>query len=220
MSDAGVTLLNPPATVLGNIDKCYLRSLEGRGFQIPRTRWLDHPDTAQVLEVMREERWEKAVLKPRIGATSHGTTLVRTAADLTGDALAPVRDSGGLMQEFLPEIQAAGELSLIFIGGAFSHAVRKRPVSGDFRVQVEFGGGSQPVSPTPAALVLGEALLATVPPPRVYARVDLVETHRGPLLMELELIEPELFFRYAPDAAGHMARVTLDWLNSGNSAPE
>lgn len=207
MADSGARLFNPAATALDNMDKGYLRALQRQGCPIPSTRWLDRPDRSSVARVLAEEGWDHAVLKPRVSAGSYGTILIRDLDCLTDEALAPAQESGGLVQEFLPEIQDEGELSLLFFGGEFSHAVRKQPRRGDFRVQGKHGGETCVASPSPAALALGHALLATVPAPCSYARVDVVESRRGPLLMEIELIEPELFFRFAPDSATRLARV-------------
>jgi glutathione synthase/RimK-type ligase-like ATP-grasp enzyme len=212
MSAAGALLLNPAATVRGNMDKMYLRELEARGIPIPRTRWIDRPDRESIAATLDEEGWDLAVLKPRIGATSHGTLLVDRTAALSDDVLIPVRESGGLIQEFLPEIQEAGEFSLIYFDGSFSHAARKLPRRGEFRVQNDFGGTVEVAVPSREAMQLGHALLASVARPCPYARVDLVETRRGPLLMELELIEPVLFFGLAPAAAARLAQVVLPLL--------
>lgn len=207
IGEAGARLLNPAATALGNMDKWYLRELERRGYPLPRTRWLDRPERANVAQILVEEGWERAVLKPRISAGSYGTILIEDLVCLTTEALAPAQETGGLVQEFLPEIQVEGELSLMFFGGEFSHAIRKQPRSGDFRVQAKHGGETRDATPSPESLALGQSLVTTIPPPCPYARVDVVETRRGPLLMELELIEPELFFRLAPDSAPRLARV-------------
>ncbi len=207
MGEARARLLNPAATALGSMDKWYLRNLEYLGYPLPRTRWLDRPDRASVARILEEERWERAVLKPRVSAGSFGTILIENLECLTDGALLPAQETGGLVQEFLPEIQVEGELSLIFFGGEFSHAIRKQPRPGDFRVQAKHGGGIGVTTPSPESLALGHSLVATIPPPCPYARVDVVETPRGPLLMELELIEPELFFRLAPDSAHRLARV-------------
>lgn len=101
---------------------------------------------------------------------------------------------------------------MVYAGGAFSHAVMKRAKDGDFRVQKDFGGAVEPLMPSAGLLEFGEAVMAQVPASCVYARVDLVDTARGPLLMELELIEPELYFTIVPGSAERMARVIVDRL--------
>ena len=104
----------------------------------------------------------------------------------------------------MPEI-GAGEGSLIFIDGEFSHAVLKRPAAGEFRVQYDFGGRIESLAPAVSLRAFAERVLAVVPYAWVYARVDVVETGRGPTLMELELIEPDLFLARAPAAADRLA---------------
>jgi glutathione synthase/RimK-type ligase-like ATP-grasp enzyme len=154
---------------------------------------------------MADRGWERAVLKPRIAATAYGTLLVTRDNDLPDTDLFPARSSGALLQEFVPEIVERGEVSLMFCDGAFSHAVSKRAKAGDFRVQQDFGGTVRPITPSAGLLSFAERVLSSVRSTCLYARVDLVETTRGPLLMELELIEPELFFTVVPAAADRFA---------------
>ena len=200
-----VTLVNPAETVLWNMDKAYLLWLAARGIAIPDTQWIAPGESFDVPRLLASAGWDRAVLKPRISATAYGTHLVSAATTLDHDERLALSRAGALLQAFVPEIQSDGEMSLVFIDGSFSHAVRKRPSPGDFRVQHEFGG-------TVAASVASEAMqafsarvLATIPVPWTYARVDLVDTPRGPLLMELELIEPDLFFGPGNDGAQRLA---------------
>ncbi len=205
LEDSGRTVWNDPAIARGNIDKLYLRQLESAGLAIPKTRWLDRIDEGSLRQALEEERWQQAVLKPRIAATAYGTFLI-TADTLPADEeFALARASGALLQEFVPEIVDRGEMSLIYCEGVFSHAVSKRARPGDFRVQQDFGGVVTPVEPSSSLIAFADRVMATVPGPQLYARVDVVETERGPLLMELELIEPELYFLIVPSAAGRFA---------------
>jgi hypothetical protein len=103
---------------------------------------------------------------------------------------------------------------MVYFGGVFSHAVLKRAKHGEFRVQQDFGGRVEPMIPSAALLEFGERVMAQVPPACLYARVDAVESSRGPLLMELELIEPELYFLFVPEAAHRMAQLLVDRLQS------
>jgi hypothetical protein len=114
-----------------------------------------------------------------------------------------------MVQPFLPEIVTEGEWSLLFIAGIFSHAVLKRPADGNFLVQSEFGGTSVPATPPPrlvddAALALGSA-----PGRSLYARVDGVRRGDRLILLELELLEPDLFFRFGPGSAERFAEALL-----------
>lgn len=207
LADSGRLTMNPPQVARENVDKIYLQSLEATGIAIPTTRWLDQADTATIDRVMQEEGWPRAVLKPRVAATAYGTYLISAGQALTDDELAPARASGALLQEVVPEIIERGETSIVYAGGAFSHAVVKHAKAGDFRVQKDFGGRVEAASPSPALLSFAATVMQLVPDTCLYARVDLVESSRGPLLMELELIEPELYFLIVPDAADRMAHL-------------
>ncbi len=188
-----VRLWNPAETVLWNADKIYLRELEQAGVALPRTRWIEPGERPDSDAVLREWRLPRAVLKPRISATAHGTHLIVPGRGPSEEDWSALDACGGLLQAFVPEIESRGEISLVYLDGGYSHAVRKRPAGGDFRVQREFGGTLEGVSPAEPVLAFGDGVLGAVTRPWLYARVDLVEADRGPLLMELELIEPDLF---------------------------
>ena len=205
LEDSGRTIWNDAAVARDNIDKIYLKQLEAAGIAIPRTCWLDRVDEQSVRRALEDERWRQAVLKPRIAATAYGTFHVTPNTELSPDDLAPARASGALLQEFVPEILDRGETSLMYCDGVFSHAVSKHAKSGDYRVQKDFGGEVEPVMPSPDLIAFADRVISTIPSKCLYARVDVVETMRGPLLMELELIEPELYFLVVPSAAGRFA---------------
>ena len=114
-------------------------------------------------------------------------------------------DTVYLVQPFLPEIQTDGELSLVFIDGDYSHAVVQRPVAGDYRVQVMFGGVATVTDPAPEVLDSARAVLAAVGGQPLYARVDGVVVNGRFLLMEVELIEPYLFLPQSPEASQKLA---------------
>ena len=213
LADSGRMTMNPPDVARGNVDKIYLQNLESAGIAIPRTRWIDQPVNDTIAAAMREQGWDRAVLKPRIAATAYGTFLISEGEALSDDDLAPARSSGALLQEVVPEIVQRGETSIVYAGGSFSHAVVKRAKAGDFRVQKDFGGSVEPTSPTAAMLALASTVMTHVPDTCLYARIDLAESRRGPLLMELELIEPELYFLIVPDAADRMAHLIVDRLS-------
>jgi glutathione synthase/RimK-type ligase-like ATP-grasp enzyme len=213
LGDSGRPIWNEPAVALGNIDKIYLQHLGHSGIAIPDTRWLDRPDTNGIDDAMAGAGWPRAVLKPRIAATAHGTFLVTPPTALTEADLVPAREHGALLQEFVPEI-ADGEISLMYCEGRFSHAVRKRATAGDFRVQKDFGGSVESAMPAQALLDFAEGVMRTLPHQPLYARVDVVSAARGPLLMELELIEPELYFVSDPKAAVRFAAAISQRLRS------
>jgi glutathione synthase/RimK-type ligase-like ATP-grasp enzyme len=205
LEESGRQCWNPPAVARENVDKIYLKNLEAAGIAIPKTRWLDRIDGDAIRQALDREGWPRAVLKPRIAATAYGTHLIDRDAALSDEDLAPARSSGALLQEVIPEVIERGEISLVYFGGAFSHAVVKHAKAGEFRVQKDFGGRVEITTPSPAVLAFADRVMAHVLPDCLYARVDVVEAARGPLLMELELIEPELYFTCAPEAAAVLA---------------
>jgi len=209
----GVLVFNAAPLVCWNADKAYLRDLEPKGIHIVPTFWADHhPHTSReetrirLKDKLRELGWHKAVVKPRISATAHRTMLVSAidAEDAQSHFDDLRRGPGAMVQKFMEGIASEGEWSLIFFAGVFSHAVLKRPRSGDFRVQNDFGGTSQVEDPPPnvlaAATLAVQAVDATI-----YARVDGVVEGGDFHLMELELIEPALFLADHPEAAGRFA---------------
>lgn len=211
VSARGLPLRNPAATVRWNMDKRYLRDLQQRGVEIAPTRFFAAHAAIDLSAVLAEEGWAQAVIKPSVSASAHATW--RTTGDgrdsLDGQRLADMQatlpaEAAILIQPYLPAI-AAGEWSLVFIDRQFSHAVRKTPTQGDFRVQEEHGGTTQAAA-APAALVSAAAqVLEAVPDDLLYARVDGLWGAGGLLLMELEVFEPSLYLRHRAGAAERFA---------------
>jgi glutathione synthase/RimK-type ligase-like ATP-grasp enzyme len=213
LEDSGRAIWNPPAIARANVDKIYLKELDASGIAIPKTRWIDGATRDTLAAVVADEGWSRAVLKPRIAATAYGTFLIGREPSLSDDDLAPARSSGALVQELIPEVIDRGELSLVYFDGTFSHAVVKRAKDGDFRVQKDFGGRVEPATPSGVARAFADRVMSQAGAGTLYARVDIVEAGRGPLLMELELIEPELYFLLVPEAANRMAQLIVDRLS-------
>jgi hypothetical protein len=100
----------------------------------------------------------------------------------------------------------------MFLGGVFSHAVRKTPVDGEFRVQEQYGGINRPHPASADELAVAAAALALAPggpDGLLYARIDLVGSETEPLVMELELIEPDLFLSYSPGSVELLAKAII-----------
>ncbi len=120
-----------------------------------------------------------------------------------------------IVQPYLPAVETDGELSLVMVDGEPTHAVRKIPVAGDYRVQDDYGATDEPAEVSAELLALGRASLAAavdvlgLTEPLLYARVDALR-HEGRLVLnELEVIEPSLFFRHAPHAADVLAAAVI-----------
>jgi hypothetical protein len=198
-------LLNRAPVLRWNADKRYLLDLERCGVPVVPTRHLPRGATTPLDGLLRGAGWSEAVVKPAVSAGAFATWRTRGAPEDRARFARQLADMDCLVQPFLPERVDEGEWSLVFLGGAFSHAVLKRPGAGDFRVQEEFGGCTEAVVP-PAGLVEdARRALDAAGHDTAYARVDGV-VRRGRLdLLELELVEPSLFLASASGAAERFA---------------
>ena len=191
----GIRLWNPKPVVTWNLNKLYLRELHERGAMIPPTLWFEPGAQADLRAILETQGWQRAVVKPLISATAYRTwvTTPETAPRQQGAFAELLADTGALVQRFVDEVQSEGEWSLIFLRGAFSHAVLKQAQAGDFRVQEEYGGTSLAATPPPFLIEQAQQILARVNEKLLFARVDGVQSDKQLCLMELELIEPHLF---------------------------
>lgn len=198
-----IRLHNPPSVLRWNVDKIYLQRLAQAGAPVLPTAWLDRGDPELAEAARQAHGWAEAVVKPRRSGGSFRTERLRTGQPATFEAF----DGPAMLQPFLPAVGTTGETSLIFFNGVFSHAVRKVAAAGDFRVQPDWGGHVSAVRPDPDEQAAARAALDAIEEgPLLYARVDLVRDHDGrPVVMELELLEPDL---YLGEEDGAQARFT------------
>jgi glutathione synthase/RimK-type ligase-like ATP-grasp enzyme len=191
----GIKTLNPIAIIKQNKHKFYLREMEQQGIKILPTRFIDKTTNLNLKELM-PSHWKKAVLKPAFSAGSY-LTEVFEATDIEKintqyKTIASKKDL--LLQQFMPEIQTVGETSFIFFNKKFSHAVNKKPVPGDFRIQVQFGGIYRLTHPNDELIAKAQKIVDTFTGKLLYARVDGIVIDNELHLMEVECIEPDLYF--------------------------
>jgi glutathione synthase/RimK-type ligase-like ATP-grasp enzyme len=200
-------LFNSAALVRWNMDKHYLLDLERQGVLIVPTAALEAGSRASLKSVLDERGWERAVMKPAVSGAARLTFRVDQENIEEREPLFAqcVEREAMLVQPFIPSVMERGEVSLIVVDGRCTHAVRKVPRSGDFRVQDDHGGTVHHFEPSDVERAAAERAVAACLETPLYARVDLVDDGGSPRLMELELIEPELFFRFCPMAAGRLA---------------
>ena len=199
-------MINPPALLRWNSDKSYLAELSDRGVSTVPTLAVDSCSDADLEEARRRFDSEWLVIKPPVSASATGTHRLGPNDDLPGDSL----HQPMIVQPLIEEISHTGEFSLMLFDGEYSHAVVKRPKSGDFRVQPHLGGITLPSKAPPGAQALAQQALSAAPARATYARVDVVPDDDGTLMiMELELIEPALFLDYAPDGGAAFTRSIL-----------
>ena len=197
----GVRLRNPASVLRWNMDKIYLERLAERGAPVVPTRHYTKLSEARLEEAASAFGTDRLVAKPRISSTAWQTIRWSPGAPLDGGP-----EGEAMVQPYLPEIERSGEVSMIFFGGAFSHAIAKRPQPGDFRVQPEFDGIIAAHRPEKDEHEAAARILAAVEEPLLYARIDLVRGLDGaPRLIELELIEPDLYLGYDGQAGARFA---------------
>ena len=201
IQSSGIKTLNPIETIQKNKHKFYLSELEAIGIKIIPTRFINQTNKLN-LSVILPSNWEKAVVKPAFSAGSYLTEVFdRENVNEISKKYAPIAQTKELLlQEFIPEVETHGETSFIFFDKKFSHAVNKKPVKGDFRVQVQYGGEYTLVNPEKNILNTVEGIISTYHEPLVYARVDGIIIDGAFYLMEVELIEPDLYFSIKPSA--------------------
>ena len=197
---AGAPLLNPPAVVRWNSHKGYLRELAAAGVPTVPTEVVTDPGAATFDGAV--------VIKPAVSSGAFGAGRFAAGDPAAGDHLLGVLEEGdAIVQPYVPSVAAQGERSLIYLGGELSHAVNKQPAAGDYRVQDRYGGQVHRHEPDPAELAAAQAALDHVGQSLTYARVDLVHGEDGPMVIELELIEPELFLGVEPSAPVRLAEL-------------
>lgn len=203
---------NAPVLIRWNADKRYLKALQMKGLPVIPTLWDLRVQPGACSSAIRELGWTDVVVKPTVSASAHRTfrldprnwsELMHRLAEIHGA-------SEAMIQPYQPSVEGYGERSFFFFDGQFTHAVRRPPALSQGLDQEAMLAR---VDPTPAQLALGRAVLEALPHNPLYARVDLVANEDGdPLIMEVELIEPRLFLREAPESvrvltAGLMRRI-------------
>lgn len=209
LSKTNVLTWNSLPLIRWNLDKKYILDLRKRSCPVIPTRILEPTHIFDFQALCLELGTEQLVLKPTVGAGSFNTFHIEEGSSLLAieTELQELRKSPMIVQAFVPSIVDEGELSLIFIENEFSHCVLKRPSDQDFRVQEAFGGQEELIPAPPAAVRIAKGILRCLDEEPLYARVDLVRTGRSLYqLMELELIEPNLWLTEYPRAASFLAQ--------------
>jgi hypothetical protein len=209
------TLRNPAAMIRWNYDKRYLLDLARAGFAVTPTERVPRGGRTTLRSVREARGWDEVVVKPAIGAAGHHLRRFGPGEEADGEAhLAQLlREGDALVQPFLSAVRELGERSFVFLDGAFSHAIRHPMVlSTDEKAP-------EPLIPTMAEIEPARRIVGWVTPTPLYARVDFLPDGAGHWpLGELELIEPELFFRMAPDSPARFADVIRRHLGDRPSA--
>lgn len=209
LEKAGVIVANPASVIRWNADKLYLKELAERGVPSIPTLWPDRAGPQEIAAAFDHFGADRVVVKRRVGAGAIGQdSFARDRPPPSGWRI----DQPAMIQPFLPAIQQEGELSFVFVDGAFSHALVKRAAPGDYRIQSLYGGTETPLVPDPADRGAAETAMAALPfaEAPLYARIDMVRPATGVLaLIEAELIEPYLYPLQDPQFGRRLAEAMV-----------
>ena len=218
-------LLNSLELVQWNLNKNYLFELETKGVELVPTLKHASPKPSDIENAFNRFQTEALIVKPIIGANADDTFLLTreelTDSSVKGD-LSEIttifQERECLIQPFMQNIVDEGEFSLMYFQGELSHVVLKTAAAGDYRIQEEHGGGVTTIEkPEPALIDSANKVMSALSETPLYARVDLVRTRQNSFaLMEFELIEPCLYFKFSKDAPRNFANC-IDRYKPANS---
>lgn len=206
-------LLNPLSLLKWNIEKYYLRDLANQGINIVPTQWQAAFDEAVFAAQFDKFDTDTLIIKPVLSANADDTFKVdRTAIDDYLPQLSKCfAQREHMIQPFISSVIEEGEYSLFYFGGKYSHGILKVPETGDFRVQEEHGGKLYTIDPTSEMLQSAQRAVSVMPTQALYARVDLIRVENHWAIMELELIEPSLYFNLDPASAPRFVEALLSF---------
>ncbi len=211
IQQAGIKTLNAIEIIQRNKHKFYLRDLEKQGIKILPTIFIEKTPTLDLITIIPKD-WYKAVIKPAYSAGSYLTEVFEIAQlqqiNLQYRPIAAEKEL--LLQKFMPEIISEGETSFIFFNKKFSHCVNKKPADGDFRVQIQFGGNYIGIQPNQDLISQAQKIVETFEEKLLYARVDGIIIDGQLHLMEIECIEPDLYFNQSADAQSKFVNALLE----------
>lgn len=202
-------MINSTETIEWNIDKHYLLDLQEHQIPIPNSEFIKRGSSIDLSLLMQKKNWNEIVVKPTISGAAKNTYRLKKEEIIQFGPIWEklIYKEDFIVQEFQNNVISEGEVAMIVIGGKFTHAVLKKAKEGDFRVQDDFGGSIAIYNPNEEMVKLAEKCTRILTPIPSYARVDIIWDNLMELAVsELELIEPELWFRLNPNAAQKLAQ--------------
>lgn len=207
----GVKTLNSIEIIQQNKHKFYLRELEKKGIPIIPTIFIDKTNNLNLSEII-PKKWKKVVIKPAFSGGAYLTSAfeISEIASINNQYKVIALEKELLLQEFIPEIKTLGETSFIFFNKKFSHCINKKPVDGDFRIQVQFGGKYSGIQPSLSLIEKAQKVIDVFESDLLYARVDGIVIGEELYLMEIECIEPDLYFEYSQGSIQNFVTSVLE----------
>ena len=212
-------LINPYGQINWNLDKHYLLDLQKLDLPIVESIFVSKKTQLNLETISKSKNWKDIVIKPTIsGAARHTYHLKNDEIKKFQDKWVSLTNNEDFMvQEFQKNILSSGEIAVMLFGGEYSHSVLKKAKKGDFRVQDDFGGSVEKINPSLDIIKLAEKTIKSLKTMPLYARVDIIfDNGNKPVISELELIEPELWFRFKKESAYKLAEFVKDFLNKLN----
>ena len=212
-------LINPYEQINWNLDKHYLLDLQKLDLPIVESVFVSKKTQLNLETISKSKNWKDIVIKPTIsGAARHTYHLKNDEIKKFQDKwLSLTNNEDFMFQEFHKNILSTGEIAVMLFGGEYSHSVLKKAKKGDFRVQDDFGGSVEKINPSLEIIELAEKTVKSLKTMPIYARVDIIfDNGSNPVISELELIEPELWFRFKEESAYKLAEIVKDFLNKLN----
>lgn len=202
-----IRIFNSADIMIRNSHKFYLKDLKAAGVNIVPTHFIKRRTIMSISKIVKIGKWQKYVLKPAVSAGSFNSYLF-DADDPEGDKRFEIMANDGdvLIQKFMPEIEE-GEYSTIYFAGDFRYSVLKKPKPGEFRVQKDYGGHYQKVNPPQIVISECEKIVEILDAAYLYARIDGIFAKGCFWVMEVELIEPDLYMDIVPEAIPQFAKL-------------
>lgn len=213
-----VNIWNPAKIIRWNMDKKYLLELKSKGIPIVPTLIINKANVQNIGNLLKDRLWEEVIIKPTIGASSYKIIRVKSRElSLHSSEIEDIlRESEMIIQPYIREINLEGECSFLFFNKVYSHAVLKKPKADEYRTQPEFGGSEVGVKPDPNVIKQASNILNKIDSSLLYARVDGLIVNGQFMLMELELIEPYLFFEFEKASAERFVEAAMNTSFDGN----
>lgn len=206
-------LINSANIIRWNMDKNYMLDLQNSGINIPETVFVKKGSSHTLRSLYEQHNFSDTVLKPTFSGGARHTYLLNNNNIEEHESVLKelILNEDMMLQVFQENIVSQGEISMMLMGGKFTHAVIKKAKEGDFRVQDDFGGSVEEHKPTSAEIQFAEKAFDACPEKPLYGRADIFYDNNKELAIgELELIEPELWFRFCPEAADVLAEAITD----------
>ena len=207
-------LENPLALMQWNLDKRYLQTLQADGVPVIPTLWMEQFQPRTLLQAFDEFAVDTLIIKPTVSANADDTyRLTKESLSAYESRLQNTfSQRPHMIQPFVNAIVEEGEYSLFYFADQLSHSILKTPAKDDFRVQEEHGGQLQSMKADERMQYIAQQALAALPEPALYARIDMVRHAGDWAIMEVELIEPSLYFNLDSKAPRRFVEAMLGYL--------